>query len=53
MKKPGRPKSEHSIRHQVRCHAEQLAAWRAAAEAEGRTLQGWIRWHLDQAAHLP
>lgn len=50
MSKPGRPRSEHPLRYQVRHSAEQMTAWQAAARAEGRDLQGWIRWHLDRAA---
>lgn len=57
---PGRPASEFPERYQVRHTAEQMAAWQAAAEADGRTLQSWIRWTLDKAAkkaqrqpHLP
>lgn len=50
MSKPGRPRSEHAIRYQLRLHAEQLAAYRAAARAEDRELQNWIRRTLDAAA---
>lgn len=48
--KPGRPRSAFPGRYQVRHTAEQMQAWRAAAERDGRELQNWIRWHLDRAA---
>ena len=53
MTKPrsvGRPRSEFPERYQVRHTAEQMQAWTAAAERDGRTLQSWIRWTLDRAA---
>lgn len=50
MPKPGRPRSEHPLRYQVRHSAEQMAAWEAAAQAEERELQNWIRRTLDAAA---
>lgn len=34
----------------TKASAQQLARWRAAAEAEGRTLSGWLRRVADQAA---
>lgn len=46
----GRPRSEHPLRYQVRHSAEQMAAWQAAAQADGRELQNWIRRTLDAAA---
>jgi predicted HicB family RNase H-like nuclease len=50
MSKPGRPKSEHPLRYQVRHSPEQMAAWQAAAQADGRELQNWIRRTLDAAS---
>lgn len=50
MTKAGRPKSEYPLRYQVRHSAEQMAAWQAAADAEDRELQNWIRRTLDAAA---
>lgn len=32
---------------------ERLARWRAAAERDGRTLAGWLRWVADKAAAKP
>jgi hypothetical protein len=29
---------------------EQVERWRRAAEADGRTLNGWLRWLADAAA---
>ncbi len=46
----GRPASEFPERYQVRHDAEQMAAWKAAADRDGRTMQSWIRWTLDKAA---
>ena len=34
----------------ARATPEQKAAWAAAAKADGRTLAGWIRARLDEAA---
>lgn len=48
--KPGRPRSPHVLRYQLRVSPEQLAAYRAAAERDGRDLQNWFRWVLDKAA---
>jgi hypothetical protein len=48
--KAGRPRSEFPERYQVRCTAEQFGAWVAAASADGRDLQNWIRWTLDKAS---
>lgn len=39
-----------STRYQVRHSADQMAAWQAAAQADGRELQNWIRRTLDEAA---
>lgn len=53
MTKPrpvGRPASEFPERYQVRHTVDQMRAWEAAAERDGRTLQSWIRWTLDKAA---
>jgi uncharacterized protein (DUF1778 family) len=30
--------------------ADDRELWKRAAEAEGRSLSGWIRWHLNRAA---
>lgn len=49
-RKRGRPASEFPERYQVRHTVDQMAAWKAAAEVDGRTLQSWIRWTLDRAA---
>lgn len=49
-KRPGRPRAEHPLRYQVRHSPEQMAAWRAAADADRRDLQNWIRVTLDRAA---
>jgi hypothetical protein len=46
----GRPRSEHPLRYQVRHTAEQMAAWQAAAQAEDRDLQNWLRRTLNAAA---
>jgi len=46
----GRPRSEYPLRYQVRHTAEQMGAWKAAAQAEDRDLQNWIRRTLDAAA---
>jgi hypothetical protein len=46
----GRPKSEFPLRYQVRHSPEQMGAWQAAAQADGRELQNWIRRTLDAAA---
>jgi predicted HicB family RNase H-like nuclease len=46
----GRPRSEYPLRYQVRHSEEQMVAWQAAAQAEGRELQSWIRRTLDAAA---
>lgn len=46
----GRPKSEHPLRYQVRHTDAQMTAWQAAAKAEDRELQNWIRRTLDAAA---
>lgn len=50
MTRAGRPRAEHALRYQLRLHPEQLEAYRAAAELDGRDLQNWIRWTLDRAA---
>ena len=34
----------------IRATAEDLERWQAAAEADGRTLSSWIRWHLNAAS---
>jgi predicted HicB family RNase H-like nuclease len=48
--KRGRPRSEFPGRYQVRHSPEQMLAWLAAAQRDGRTLQNWIRRTLDKAA---
>lgn len=49
-RRPGRPPSAYPERYQVRHTPEQMSAWLAAAERDGRTLQNWIRRALDKAA---
>ena len=39
----GRPPAELTERIQVRLSAEELAAWSAAAKADGRTRSDWVR----------
>lgn len=46
----GRPASELQKRFHVRHNDEQLAAWKAAADRDGRSLQDWLRRTLDKAA---
>jgi len=50
MTAPGRPRSPHTLRYQLRTSPEQLESWRTAAAAEDRELQNWIRRTLDTAA---
>lgn len=54
MKKPGRPKKPTHLAKadyiEVRCEESEKQAFRAAAEAVGLPLSGWIRERLRRAA---
>lgn len=47
--KRGRPRSAYTEQVWVRCTKKELKEWKQAAEADGRTLSGWIRYHLAAA----
>jgi hypothetical protein len=33
----------------IRVAPDELERWNAAAQADGRTLSQWVRWHLNRA----
>lgn len=48
-KKPSGPSGQHTQRSTLVREGRpgQFDEWREAAEADGRTLSGWFRFHLD------
>jgi len=46
----GRPPAELTEKIQIRLSPEELVRWTACAQADGRSLSGWIRWACATAA---